>query len=366
MRASSNRLAARYSCSPMLSPPISTSHRPVCSRGGSRCSGRPPPGEAPGGRAQGRSKRSRFMTLSHAATKSCTNFSLRVVAGVDLRDGSELGVRPEDEVDSGAGPLDLAGRAVAALVDVLASRTRSTRCPCRAGSRRSRWSASRAGSVKTPCSACAVVRAEDAQAADEHRHLRSGQGQQARPVDQQLLRPALVARPEVVAEPVRRRLEHGERLDVGLLGDASVRPGENGTCTSWPAFWAACSTAAHPPSTIRSARETFFPPVCEPLKSAWIPSRVCSTVASSAGSLTSQSFCGARRMRAPLAPPRLSLPRNVDADAHAVETSWDTDRPEARIWLFRAAMSAASTSAWSTAGTGSCQISGSAGTSGPR
>ena len=37
--------------------------------------------------------------------------------------------------------------------------------------------------------------------------------------------------------------------------------------------------------------------------------------------MTSQSFCGARRMRAPLAPPRLSVPRNVDADAHAVETS---------------------------------------------
>jgi hypothetical protein len=47
--------------------------------------------------------------------------------------------------------------------------------------------------------------------------------------------------------------------------------------------------------------------------------------------LTSQSFCGARRMRAPLAPPRLSLPRNVDAEAHAVETNCDVDSPEARI-----------------------------------
>ena len=71
-------------------------------------------------------------------------------------------------------------------------------------------------------------------------------------------------------------------------------------------------------------------------------------------------------MRAPLAPPRLSLPRNVDADAHAVETSWETDSPEARICAFSAAMSSAPMSSWSTAGTGSCQSSVSDGTSGPR
>ena len=41
--------------------------------------------------------------------------------------------------------------------------------------------------------------------------------------------------------------------------DASVRPGENGTVTSWPASFAACSTAAHPPRTITSASETFVP-----------------------------------------------------------------------------------------------------------
>ena len=31
-------------------------------------------------------------------------------------------------------------------------------------------------------------------------------------------------------------------------------------------------------------------------------------------------------MRAPLAPPRLSDPRNVEAEAHAVETNSDTER----------------------------------------
>ena len=97
-----------------------------------------------------------------------------------------------------------------------------------------------------------------------------------------------------------------------------------------------------------------------------MPSSVRSTCASVSGSLTSQPRCGSRRMRAPLAPPRLSLPRNVEADAHAVETSWETDSPEARICALSAAMSSASTSSWSTAGTGSCQISVSCGTSGPR
>ena len=100
-----------------------------------------------------------------------------------------------------------------------------------------------------------------------------------------------------------------------------------------PASLEAFSTAATPPSTIRSASETFLP------NSFWIASSLASTVFSSAGWLTSQSFCGLRRMRAPLAPPRLSEPRNVEADAHAVETSWDTVRPEPRIFVFSAAIS---------------------------
>ena len=48
------------------------------------------------------------MTLTHAATKSRTNFSLRVVARVDLGERAQLGVRAEDEVGAAAGPLDLA------------------------------------------------------------------------------------------------------------------------------------------------------------------------------------------------------------------------------------------------------------------
>ena len=144
-----------------------------------------------------------------------------------------------------------------------------------------------------------------------------------------------------------------------------MRPGANGTVMSCPAFFAACSTAAQPPSTIRSASETFLPPDCDALKSCWTRSRACNTVPSSAGSLASQSFCGASRIRAPLAPPRLSVPRKLAADAHAVETSWEIDSPEARILSLRAAMSASPISSWSTAGTGSCHSCGS-GTQGPR
>ena len=55
------------------------------------------------------------MTLSHAATKSSTNFCLRVVAGVDLGERAQLRVRAEDEVDAAAGPLHRTGRAVATL-----------------------------------------------------------------------------------------------------------------------------------------------------------------------------------------------------------------------------------------------------------
>ena len=58
-----------------------------------------------------------------------------------------------------------------------------------------------------------------------------------------------------------------------------------------------------------SASDTFFPPVCALLKSACTFSSVASTFASSSGELAFQSFCGARRTRAPFAPPRLSVPQ---------------------------------------------------------
>ena len=54
-------------------------------------------------------------------------------------------------------------------------------------------------------------------AADQNRHLGSGQRQQVGPFQQQGLRRQLLSGPEVVAEPICGRFEHGERLHVGLL-----------------------------------------------------------------------------------------------------------------------------------------------------
>src|SRR2546422_1681084 len=71
-------------------------------------------------------------------------------------------------------------------------------------------------------------------------------------------------------------------------------------------------------------------------------------------------------MRAPFAPPRLSEPRNVEADAQAVETNSDTDTPEERILAFNAVISSSPISGWFTAGIGSCHGSVSFGTSDPR
>ncbi|MNI65327.1 hypothetical protein D3C73_1208280 [compost metagenome] len=119
-----------------------------------------------------------------------------------------------------------------------------------------------------------------------------------------------------------------------------------------------------PASTIRSASDTCLLPA--PLNSAWTFSSAANTLANCCGWFTAQSFCGARRTRAPLAPPRLSEPRKVEAEAHAVDTSSATLRPVAAIFCFSAAMSLASINGCLASGTGSCQMNSSAGISGPR
>jgi hypothetical protein len=79
--------------------------------------------------------------------------------------------------------------------------------------------------------------------------------------------------------------------------DASPLPGKNGTLIFTFAFCAAFSIAALPPNTIRSAMLTFlFNPV-------WISVSFDNTFASFAGSFPSQSFCGAKRILEPFAPP---------------------------------------------------------------
>ena len=176
--------------------------------------------EPPCGRAdlgQRRSNRSSSMTLTQAATKSRTNFSCASSLRVDLRDRPELGVRAEDQVDRGGGPLELAGGDVADLEDVLG---RLRRLPLRAGGEQvheevvgQRLATVGEDAVLGP----ADVRAQGPHAADQHRHLRSGEVEQVGAVEQQRLRRELLPGPQVVAEAVGPRLEHGERLGVGLL-----------------------------------------------------------------------------------------------------------------------------------------------------
>ena len=71
--------------------------------------------------------------------------------------------------------------------------------------------------MKTPCLDLPGVSVQGPHAADENRHLGSGQIQHERPLHQQRLRRQLFSGLEVVAEPVEGRFEHGERLHVGLL-----------------------------------------------------------------------------------------------------------------------------------------------------
>ena len=186
--------------------------------------------------------------------------------------------------------------------------------------------------VRTPTRGLPGVRAQHPQAADEHGHLGRAQGQQVRAVDQQVLRrqPGALRRGSCGTRPRPARARRRTPASVCSCV-ASVRPGVNGTATSWPAFRAACSTAAAPAEHDEVGQRDPPAPSGEPLNDSWIPSRVRSTCASASGSLTSQPRCGSRRMRAPFAPPRRSLMRNVEADAHAVATSWETDSPESRI-----------------------------------
>ena len=98
-----------------------------------------------------------------------------------------------------------------------------------------------------------------------------------------------------------------------------------------PAAFAACSIPKLPARTITSA-------ILAP-DSVAITSSTDNTLSKRVGSLPSQSFKGAKRIRAPLAPPRLSESRNVLALSHAVDTLSLTLRPLAAILAFTASTS---------------------------
>jgi hypothetical protein len=126
-------------------------------------------------------------------------------------------MRTEDEVDGGGGPLDLARRAVATLVNVL---SRDGCLPLRPNVEEvpEEVVGQRLGPLgEDAVRGLSAVGLQDPHATNENRHLRSGQRQHVGPVQQQGLRRQFFSRAEIVAEPVSGRLEHGERVHVRLL-----------------------------------------------------------------------------------------------------------------------------------------------------
>jgi hypothetical protein len=150
--------------------------------------------------------------------------------------------------------------------------------------------------VNTPSGRVLVVGAEHAQAAEKHRHFRRRQAEQRRPVEQQLLGPHAVLGLEVVAETVRRRLHHREAVDVGpFLRRVAAAAGEGHL-----------DAEAGVPRRFLDRRRAGKDDGVRHRQAAAQFVDLGEHRASSSGSLTAQSFCGARRMRAPLAPPRWS------------------------------------------------------------
>ena len=176
-------------------------------------------------------------------------------------------------------------------------------------------------SVRTPSVRPPGVRAQHPQAADEHGHLRGAQGRAGSPGRRRRYS-AGAGGPCRGSCGSRRRSARARANDSTSVCScvASVRPGVNGTVDvvrRRPA--AACSTAARAGEHDQVGQRDLLA-ACAALNVLLDrPRGSRSTVASWSGSLTSQPLCGSSRIRAPLAPPRLSLPRNVDADAHAVD-----------------------------------------------
>src|SRR3989339_1082828 len=101
-----------------------------------------------------------------------------VVARIDLRERAELGVRPENQVNAAAGPLELARPAIAALESLPGFRGR---LPRRAHVEQVHEEV--VGQRPGPPGEDAerglpVVRIQDAQTAHEHGHLGSAESQQ--------------------------------------------------------------------------------------------------------------------------------------------------------------------------------------------
>ena len=182
--------------------------------------------------------------------------------------------------------------------------------------------AQRAGAVREHAvSRPACVGVEGPHAAHEDRHLGDRQVQEGRLLHQHLCRRPGGAAAEVVAEPVRGRLEQGEGVDVGLVLRGVRAAGREGHVH-------VDAGLLRRPLDGGGAAEDDEVGQRDPLAARL---RVVEVAADALQGLQHAAQLGRvvggpvvlRReaMRPSLAPPRMSVPRNVDAEAQAALTS---------------------------------------------
>ena len=107
---------------------------------------------------------------------------------------------------------------------------------------------------------------------------------------------------------------------------ASPLPALKGTLVSYPAAFAASSTAELPAIIIVSAK--LIP------NSEAIGSKIDKVADKRVGSLPSQSFCGANLILAPFAPPLKSDPLKVLALSQAIHIRSEIESPDLEILFF--------------------------------
>jgi len=221
---------------------------------------------------------------------------LRIRASVDLSNSAELGVRTDDEVGAGALPLLLLGLAIDAVETLLILALRVPE-----GVDVEEVDEPVVGELAGGLGEEAEVGAVPfgvlcAETGEEDDRLWDSEGEQVGAVNEELLALDAGCGAAVVAEGIAEWAEVLEGLGVGLL------VGRIGTAGCEADLDTSCLLDGSGTRTIKSATEA-LPDFCCTFSMA------LRTSLSSDGLLISQSFCGARRMRAPLAPPRLSVPR---------------------------------------------------------
>ena len=143
----------------------------------------------------------------------------RIGTAVNFGNGAKLGVRPEDEIDRGSSPLDIAASPIPSFVEMF---THFRDFPLGAhveqiGEKVVRELA--ATGRKDTEVRVADIGLENTQPTNKHGHLGSGEPEQLGPVDEILGCGTIELFPEVITEAILGWFQHGEGLGVGhLLG----------------------------------------------------------------------------------------------------------------------------------------------------